>query len=88
MQRSICDMTPLIFHLVLSSFTFDGVDTSMAQKILDWNLKRYPEGACLTPQSIFFFTLLLQGCFSCLALVDSICAGVNPTEHSNFTRRL
>jgi hypothetical protein len=34
----------LIFHLVLSSFTFDGVDIEMAQKILDWNLKRYPNG--------------------------------------------
>jgi hypothetical protein len=43
-RRSICDMTLLIFHLVLSSFTFDGVDVSMAQKVLDWNLKRYPNG--------------------------------------------
>jgi Protein of unknown function (DUF3808) len=43
-RRSICDMTLLIFHLVLSSFTFDGVDLSMAQKILNWNLKRYPSG--------------------------------------------
>jgi hypothetical protein len=37
-------MTLLIFHLVLSSYTFDGVDVGMAQKVLDWNLKRYPEG--------------------------------------------
>jgi hypothetical protein len=42
-RRSLCDMTLLIFHLVLSSFTF-GVDLSMAQRILEWNLKRYPEG--------------------------------------------
>lgn len=43
-RRSICDMALLIFHLVLSSFTFDGIDVSMAQKIIDWNLKRYPNG--------------------------------------------
>ncbi|KAH9034085.1 hypothetical protein EDB85DRAFT_1948820 [Lactarius pseudohatsudake] len=51
-RRSICDMTLLIFHLFLSSFTRDGVDVMMAQKIVDWNLKRYPEG-------VFF--LLAQG---------------------------
>ena len=44
LRRSVCDMTLLIFHLVLSSFTFDGVDVFMAQNILEWNLKRYPEG--------------------------------------------
>lgn len=43
-RRTICDIVLLIFHLVLSSFTFDGVDIAMAQKILDWNLKRYPNG--------------------------------------------
>jgi hypothetical protein len=43
-RRSICDMTLLIFHLFLSSFTHNGVDVMMAQKIVDWNLKRYPEG--------------------------------------------
>jgi hypothetical protein len=43
-RRSICDMWLLIFHLFLSSFTHDGVDVMMAQKIVDWNLKRYPEG--------------------------------------------
>ena len=32
-------MALLIFHLVLSSVTSDGVDINMAQKILDWNLK-------------------------------------------------
>lgn len=44
-RRSICDMALVIFHLVLSSFTFDGVDVMMAQKILDWNVERYPNGA-------------------------------------------
>lgn len=43
-RRSICDMSLLMFHLFLSSFTHDGVDVMMAQKIVDWNLKRYPEG--------------------------------------------
>ncbi|KAJ7258217.1 hypothetical protein C8J57DRAFT_1451098 [Mycena rebaudengoi] len=43
-RRSICDMALLIFHLVLSSFTFDGVDVAMAARIVNWNLKRYPEG--------------------------------------------
>ncbi|KLO18664.1 hypothetical protein SCHPADRAFT_899460 [Schizopora paradoxa] len=43
-RRTICDMALLIFHLVLSSFTFEGVDVLMAQKILDWNLRRYPNG--------------------------------------------
>ncbi|TRM59257.1 hypothetical protein BD626DRAFT_409302 [Schizophyllum amplum] len=47
LRRSICDMVLLMFHLVLSSFTIDCVDLSMAQKILDWNLKRYPD-------SVFF----------------------------------
>uniref|UniRef100_A0A0W0FP07 Uncharacterized protein n=1 Tax=Moniliophthora roreri TaxID=221103 RepID=A0A0W0FP07_MONRR len=44
LRRTICDMALLIFHLVLSSFTFDGVDVDIAQKIVDWNLKRYPDG--------------------------------------------
>jgi len=43
-RRTICDMSLLIFHLVLSSFTFDGVDIGVASKILKWNLKRYPNG--------------------------------------------
>ena len=43
-RRPISDMCLLIFHLVLSGFTFNGVDISMAQKILDWNLNRYPNG--------------------------------------------
>ncbi|KAJ7743912.1 hypothetical protein DFH07DRAFT_869858 [Mycena maculata] len=43
-RRSICDMTLLIFHLVMGSFTFDCVDVPMAARIVKWNLKRYPEG--------------------------------------------
>lgn len=43
-RRPICDMALLIFHLVLSSFTFDGVDIRYASKILSWNLKRFPSG--------------------------------------------
>ncbi|KAJ7861298.1 hypothetical protein B0H13DRAFT_2237305 [Mycena leptocephala] len=43
-RRAICDMALLIFHLVLSSFTFDRVDTRMAGRVVDWNLRRYPEG--------------------------------------------
>ncbi|TFK53849.1 hypothetical protein OE88DRAFT_1654178 [Heliocybe sulcata] len=43
-RRSICDAALLIFHLVLSSFTFDGVNIEMAQKILDYSLRRYPNG--------------------------------------------
>lgn len=43
-RRSLCDMTLLIFHLVLSAFTFTGVDLEMAETILNWNLKRYPTG--------------------------------------------
>ena len=37
-------MALMIFHLVLSSFTSEGVDVSIAAKIIDWNLKRYPNG--------------------------------------------
>ncbi|KAG2128052.1 uncharacterized protein EDB93DRAFT_1243607 [Suillus bovinus] len=43
-RRAICDMSLLIFHLVLSAFTFEGVDVRKAAKILEWNLKRYPNG--------------------------------------------
>ncbi|KAF8632740.1 hypothetical protein AX15_001709 [Amanita polypyramis BW_CC] len=46
-RRAVCDLTLLIFHLVLSNITSEGIDVALAQKILDWNLKRYPN-------SIFF----------------------------------
>lgn len=51
-RRTICDMALLIFHLVLSGMTFEGVDVDMAEHILNYNLKRYPNG-------VFF--LLSQG---------------------------
>jgi tetratricopeptide (TPR) repeat protein len=69
-------MSLLIFHLFLSSFTHDGVDVMMAQKIVDWNLKRYPEGesinrfylsyrsssdSCPTVVLLGVFFLLAQG---------------------------
>ena len=37
-------MALLIFHLVLSSITFEGVDINMAQKILAYHIERYPNG--------------------------------------------
>ncbi|KAG5634747.1 hypothetical protein H0H81_000907 [Sphagnurus paluster] len=43
-RRSVSDMVLLIFHLVLSSFTVEGVDIGVAGRILEWNLKRYPNG--------------------------------------------
>ncbi|KAF9491319.1 hypothetical protein BDN71DRAFT_1398587 [Pleurotus eryngii] len=43
-RRTICDMALMIFHLVLSSFTFECVDVGVARRILEWNLKRYPNG--------------------------------------------
>ncbi|KAH9914287.1 uncharacterized protein B0H18DRAFT_1145542 [Fomitopsis serialis] len=43
-RRPICDMALLLFHLVFSSFTYDGVDISMAQKLLDYHQKQYPNG--------------------------------------------
>ncbi|KAJ7659454.1 hypothetical protein B0H17DRAFT_1171824 [Mycena rosella] len=43
-RRALCDLALLIFHLVLSSFTFDGVDVRLAARVVRWNLKRYPGG--------------------------------------------
>ncbi|KAG8215539.1 hypothetical protein J3R82DRAFT_9198 [Butyriboletus roseoflavus] len=43
-RRAICDMTLLVFHLVLSSYTFEGVDVNLARRIVEWNLERYPNG--------------------------------------------
>lgn len=51
-RRPITDMALLIFHLVLSSFTFDGVDIRYANKILTWNLKRFPSGLHFTSHQI------------------------------------
>lgn len=46
-RRAICDMTLLIFHLVLSTVTFEGIDVNMVRKIVEWNLERYPNGASI-----------------------------------------
>ncbi|KAH0580181.1 hypothetical protein H2248_001704 [Termitomyces sp. 'cryptogamus'] len=43
-RRPICDMALLIFHLVMSSYTGAGVDIVVATRILEWNLKRFPNG--------------------------------------------
>jgi len=43
-RRTICDMSLMIFHLVFSAFTFEGVDMGMAEKIINYNIKRYPNG--------------------------------------------
>ena len=59
MRRAICDMTLLIFHLVLSSFTFEGVDIRMAQKILDYHIQRYPNGASLSRVHLRFYSRLI-----------------------------
>jgi hypothetical protein len=46
-RRAIYDMLLLIFHLVLSAFRFEDVDVRKASRVLEWNLKRYPNGACV-----------------------------------------
>jgi hypothetical protein len=43
-RRCLADICLLCFHLVISTVTYRGVDIDMAQTILDWNLKRYPNG--------------------------------------------
>ncbi|KAJ2921771.1 hypothetical protein H1R20_g15320, partial [Candolleomyces eurysporus] len=47
LRRPICDLCLLMFHLVISSFTFTGVNIPLASKILEYNLERYPD-------SVFF----------------------------------
>jgi hypothetical protein len=37
-------MVLLLFHLVFSGFTYDGVDIDMAENVLTWNAARYPAG--------------------------------------------
>lgn len=60
----------IIFHLIFSSFTHDGVDMGMAEKIITYNIKRYPNGdyplCCVSsprtqplPPGVFF--LFAQG---------------------------
>jgi hypothetical protein len=67
-------MALLIFHLVLSSITFEAVDVKMAQKIVDWNLKRYPNGTIPAPACSLHprcsHSLPLQVYSSSLVLVD------------------
>ncbi|SPO23054.1 uncharacterized protein UTRI_01732 [Ustilago trichophora] len=44
-RRQICDMSMLAYHLVISTFIpVNGVDIGFADKVLHYNLKRYPEG--------------------------------------------
>ncbi|PVF92998.1 hypothetical protein CPB86DRAFT_809145 [Serendipita vermifera] len=43
-RRSLCDIVLLLFHLVFSGFTYDGVDIDFAESILAWNAQRYPSG--------------------------------------------
>ena len=58
-------MSLLLFHLVLSSFTFHGVDVQLAGRVLEWNLRRYPNGEFHgfvfgggVAMSSFFYSLL------------------------------
>ncbi|EPQ25627.1 uncharacterized protein PFL1_06807 [Pseudozyma flocculosa PF-1] len=44
-RRQICDMGLLLYHLVISTFIpVNGVDIGFADKVLHYNLKRYPDG--------------------------------------------
>lgn len=44
-RRQVCDMNILMYHLVISSYLpVTGIDMGMADKVLHYNLKRYPEG--------------------------------------------
>ncbi len=66
MRRCLADIALLCFHLVISKFTFRGVDIKMAQTILDWNLQQYPDGKSLREVDCFWmlhFTLTLSGVF-------------------------
>ncbi|KAH7333541.1 hypothetical protein B0J17DRAFT_578783 [Rhizoctonia solani] len=46
-RRPLCDLVLVVFHLVMSGFTREGVDVHEAENIVEWNLQQYP-------QSIFF----------------------------------
>lgn len=73
-------MALLIFHLVLSSFTFDGVDVAVASKILKWNLKRYPNGMWPIQLSVDVVLTASQGYFSSSVQGDSASLGLNPNK--------
>ncbi|TFK17307.1 hypothetical protein FA15DRAFT_661535 [Coprinopsis marcescibilis] len=44
LRRPICDMSLLIFHLVISSFTFQDGNIPLASRILSYHLSRFPDG--------------------------------------------
>ncbi|KAB5590891.1 Tetratricopeptide repeat protein 39B [Ceratobasidium theobromae] len=46
-RRPLCDLVLIVFHLVISGFTREGVDVQEAEDIVEWNLRQYPD-------SIFF----------------------------------
>ncbi|KAF8687585.1 hypothetical protein RHS03_09926, partial [Rhizoctonia solani] len=46
-RRPLCDLVLVVFHLVMSGFTREGVDVHEAERIVTWNLQYYS-------QSIFF----------------------------------
>ena len=81
------DMTLLLFHLILSSFTFNGVDISVASKILKRNLKRYPTDIpMLCYPRIHPSALLFPGVFFLLWCRLSIPLSFsNPKKLSNTT---
>ncbi|KAG8909024.1 hypothetical protein FRB99_000127 [Tulasnella sp. 403] len=54
LRRPCTDLTLLIFHLFISSFTYNGVNIPQARKIVEYNLRLFPEG-------VFF--LFLKGMF-------------------------
>lgn len=56
-------MALVLFHLVFSSFTFEGVDVSMAEKILNYNIRRYPNGALQCRIPLPFLTRVRIGVF-------------------------
>ncbi len=74
-------MALLIFHLVLSSFTFEGVDIRMAQKILDYHIQRYPNGTYHVAYHTAVCSLFLH-CFCLLfyVLCISLVTGVRDTH--------
>lgn len=41
-RRPLCDLVLVVFHLVISGFTREGVDIKEAENIVEWNLKQYP----------------------------------------------
>ncbi|MCO5565320.1 hypothetical protein L7F22_018993 [Adiantum nelumboides] len=44
-RRQVCDMGILLYHLVISTFIpVTGVDIDFADKVLHYNLERYPQG--------------------------------------------